>query len=77
MYLALVFIHVKINGKIQGILSLNSSLFSTPHLLISKSSWMTLFGLFDSPRMGIGLHVREGVKGMIFMLNSNPTILNF
>ena len=35
--------------------------------------WMTLFGLFDSSCVGMGLHVREGVKDMIFILNSNPT----
>ena len=33
---------------------------------------MTLFGLFDSPHTGMGLHVREGVKGIIFILNPNP-----
>ena len=38
-----------------------------------KSSWRTLFGLFDSLHAGMGLHVREGVKGMIFILNPNPT----
>ena len=28
-----------------------------------------LFGLFDSPLVGMGLHVRESVKNMIFILN--------
>ena len=32
--------------------------------------------LFDSPSMGMELHVREGVKGMIFILNQNPTSLS-
>ena len=27
--------------------------------------WRTLFGLFDSPRADMGLHVSEGVKDMI------------
>ena len=36
-----------------------------------------LFGLFDSPRAGMGLHVREGVKSMVFILNSFPTSLSF
>ena len=40
---------------------------------------MTLFGLFNSPHVGmeLHLHVREGIKDMIFILNSNPTNLNF
>ena len=42
-----------------------------------ESPWRTLFGLFDSPRASIGLEVREGVKGMIFILNPNPTSLSF
>ena len=36
-----------------------------------------LFGLFDSPHAGMGLHVREGVKDIIFILNPNPTCLSF
>ena len=31
----------------------------------------TLFGLFDSPHMSMRLHVREGVKNIIFILNPN------
>ena len=31
---------------------------------IFESPWRTLFGLIDSPRAGIRLHVREGVVGM-------------
>ena len=27
-----------------------------------ESPWRTLFGLFDSPRVGMRPHVREGVK---------------
>ena len=42
-----------------------------------ESPWRTLYGLFDSTRMSMRLHVREGVKGMIFILNTNPTNLNF
>ena len=38
-------------------------------------SQQTLFDLFDSPRAGMGLHVKEGVKGMTFILNPNPTSL--
>ena len=38
---------------------------------------MTLFGLFDSPRTGMGLHVMKGVKGMIFILHPNPISLSF
>ena len=36
-----------------------------------------LFGLFDYPRAGMWPHLREGVKGMIFVLNPNPTSLSF
>ena len=36
-----------------------------------------LFGWFNSPCAGMRLHVREGVKDMIFILNSNPTSLSF
>ena len=35
-----------------------------------ESPWMTLFW-FDSPRADMGLHVKEGVKRMIFILNPN------
>ena len=42
-----------------------------------ESPWRTLFGLFDSLRAGMRPHVREGVKGMIFILNLNPTNLSF
>ena len=41
------------------------------------SPWRTLFGLFDSLRMGMRLHVKEDVKGMIFILIPNPTSLSF
>ena len=37
---------------------------------------MTLFGLFDFPRASIGLHMRESVKDMIFILNPNPISLS-
>ena len=46
-------------------------------ICLFKSPWRTLFGLFDSPHAGIGLHVRESVKDMIFILNPNPTSLSF
>ena len=46
-------------------------------ICFSESLWRTLFGLFDSPRANMRLHVREGVKSMIFILNSNPTRLSF
>ena len=36
-----------------------------------------MFDLFDSPRTGMGLHMREGVRSMIFILNPNPTSLSF
>ena len=36
-----------------------------------------LFGLFYSPRAGMRLHVREGIKVMIFILNQNSTSLSF
>ena len=36
-----------------------------------------LFGLFDSSRTSVRLHVREGVKNMIFILNLNLTNLSF
>ena len=42
-----------------------------------KSPWMTLFDLFYSPRVGMELHVSKSVKGMIFILNPNPTNLSF
>ena len=42
-----------------------------------ESPWRTLFGLFDSPRVGIILHMRECVKCIIFILNPNCTRLNF
>ena len=35
------------------------------------------FGLFDSSRAGMGLHVRKGVKDKIFILNLNHTSLSF
>ena len=37
----------------------------------------SLFGLFDSPHADTWLHVREGVKDMIFILNRNPTSSSF
>ena len=36
-----------------------------------------LYRFFESPWAGVGLHMREGVKDMIFILNSNPTSLSF
>ena len=43
-----------------------------------ESPWRTLFGLFNSPCAGMVLHMKEGgVKGMIFVLNSNPISLSF
>ena len=42
-----------------------------------ESLGRTLFGLLDSPRVGMELHVREGVKDMIFILNPNPISLSF
>ena len=33
-----------------------------------KPPLFNLFGLFDSPPTGMGLHVRGGVKGVIFIL---------
>ena len=55
------------------------------HLSTSYSSFVdlkihggpTLCGLFDSPCAGMGLHVKEGVKGKMFILNPNPTTLSF
>ena len=38
---------------------------------------MTLFGLFDFSRAGMGSHTREGVKDIIFVLNQNPISLSF
>ena len=37
---------------------------------------MTRFGLFDFPRASIGLHMRGGVKDMIFILNPNSISLS-
>ena len=43
-----------------------------------ESPWSTtLFGLFDFSHAGMRLHVRSGVKGMIFILNLNPTSSGF
>ena len=42
-----------------------------------ESSLKTLFGVFDSPRVGMSLHVREDIKDMIFILNQNLTSLSF
>ena len=36
---------------------------------------MTLFGLFDSPRAGMGLHVREG--GKMHDIHIKPKSYNF
>ena len=33
---------------------------------------LTLFGLFDSPYIGTRLHMKENIKDMVFILNSNP-----
>ena len=46
-------------------------------ICLFESPWKTLFGLFDSPRARMGPHVREGVKGMIFILNPNLISLSF
>ena len=42
-----------------------------------ESLWRTLFSLFDSPCAVIKPYMREDVKGMIFILNSNPIRLSF
>ena len=42
-----------------------------------ESLWRTLLGLFDSLFAGMGPYVNEGFKGMIFILNPNPTSLSF
>ena len=42
-----------------------------------ESLWRTLLGLFDSLCAGMGPYVKEGFKGMIFILNPNPTSLSF
>ena len=36
-----------------------------------------MFGLFDSLHAGMGLHVREGIRSMMFILNLNSTNLSF
>lgn len=46
-----------------------------PYLLF-ESLWKTLFTLFDSSRMGMRLHMREGIKDTIFILNLNPSSLS-
>ena len=46
-------------------------------ILLFESLWRTIFGLFDSPRAGLCQHMKEGVKGMIFILNPNCTSLSF
>ena len=45
-------------------------------ICLFESLGRTLFGLFDSPCIGMRLHMREGVKDMIFILNPNPTSLS-
>ena len=55
-------------------------LFESPWrilLIKKKSSGRILFGLFDSSRAGMGLHIKEGVKEIIFILKPNPTSLSF
>ena len=42
----------------------------SPFVYLKAHNRLSLIGLFDSPRVGMGPHVREGVKGMIFILNS-------
>ena len=42
-----------------------------------ESLLRTLFGVFYYPHAGMALHVREDIKGMIFILNQNPTSLSF
>ena len=46
-------------------------------ICLFESPRRTLFGLFDSSREGMRVHVRESVKGMIFILNLNPISLSF
>ena len=46
-------------------------------IFLFESPWNTLIGLFNSPRAGMGLQVRKSVKGMIFILDPNPTSLSF
>ena len=45
-------------------------------ICLLENPW-TLFGLFDSPCANMGLHMREGIKSMIFILNPNPISLRF
>ena len=54
-----------------------SPLYNLFLICLFESPWRTLFGLFDFPHAGMRLHVRKGVKGMIFILNPNPISLNF
>ena len=42
-----------------------------------ESPCRTQFILSHSPCAGMGPHVKKGFKGMIFILNSNPTSLSF
>ena len=57
----------------------SSHLFSiySPFVDLKVHRGPTLFGLFDFLHAGMGLHVRESVKDMIFILNPNPTSLSF
>ena len=50
------------------------------HLSAIYSSFVDLKvhkGLYYFPRAGMRLHMREDVKGMTFILNSNLTSLSF
>ena len=67
---------VILNWVLQEVLG-SSHLFAIYFPFVELKVHGRLFGLFDSPRAGMGPHVREGVKGMIFILNLNPTSLSF
>ena len=53
------------------------SLYNLFPICLFECRWRTLVGLFNSSRVGMGLHVREDVKGMIFILIPNPTSSSF
>ena len=48
-----------------------------PCVYLKVHNGLRCIGLFVSPRAGMRSHVREGVEGMLFILNPNPTSLSF
>ena len=46
-------------------------------ICLFESLYRAQFDLFNSPCAGMGWHVRDGFKGMIFILNQNPISLSF